>query len=109
MLLGNDFDNKGFDRVLNGPTSAQWLDPWVDHLRAKGVTFHVGQALSRLSPNGRHIGSATVVDANGVPQPVVADWYVAAIPCEKLAAVSPRMSSLPTRGWPTWHCCAPNG
>ncbi len=87
LLLGNDFDNKGFDRVLNGPTSAQWLDPWVNHLRAKGVTFHVGQALSRLTPNGRHIGSATVVDANGVPQPVVADWYVAAIPCEKLAAV----------------------
>ena len=35
LLLGNDFDNKGFDRVLNGPTSSQWLDPWVDHLRRR--------------------------------------------------------------------------
>ena len=87
LLLGNDFDAKGFDRVLNGPTSSQWLDPWVDHLRRKGVAFQVGQALSQLSPNGRHIASATVVDANGAPQPVVADWYISAIPCEKLAAV----------------------
>jgi uncharacterized protein with NAD-binding domain and iron-sulfur cluster len=51
------------------------------------VGFRVGQTLSRLTPNGRHIASATVVDANGVAQPVVADWYVSAIPCEKLAAV----------------------
>ncbi|MBB2769159.1 MULTISPECIES: FAD-dependent oxidoreductase [Mycolicibacterium] len=87
LLLGNDYDNKGFDRVLNGPTSSQWLDPWVAHLRSKGVTFHVGQALARLTPDGEHIASATVVGPGGVAQPVVADWYVSAIPCEKLAAV----------------------
>jgi uncharacterized protein with NAD-binding domain and iron-sulfur cluster len=87
LLLGNDRDNKGFDRVLNGPTSSQWLDPWVEHLRGQGVAFKIGQALSRLTPNGKHIQSATVVDGNGVPHPVAADWYVSAIPCEKLAAV----------------------
>lgn len=73
--------------MLNGPTSSQWIDPWVQHLRSKGVTFHVGHALSRLTPNGKHIASATVVGPNGVSQQVVADWYVAAIPCAKLAAV----------------------
>lgn len=87
LLLGNDSDNKGFDRVLNGPTSSQWLDPWVDHLRAQGVTFRVGEALARLTPNGRHIESATVVSTGGMPRQVTADWYVSAIPCEKLAAV----------------------
>jgi uncharacterized protein with NAD-binding domain and iron-sulfur cluster len=87
LLLGNDYDNKGFDRVLNGPTSSQWLDPWVAHLRSKGVTFRVGQALTKLTPDGRRIGSATVIDNNGVSHPVVADWYVSAVPCEKLAAV----------------------
>jgi uncharacterized protein with NAD-binding domain and iron-sulfur cluster len=66
LLLGNDYDCKGFDRVLNGPTSAQWIDPWVAHLKSLGVTFQLGQALSELTPNGTHI---------------------AAIPCEKLAAV----------------------
>ncbi|WP_273733125.1 hydroxysqualene dehydroxylase [Mycolicibacterium septicum] len=87
LLLGNDIDNKGFDRVLNGPTSLQWIDPWVAHLQSLGVTFRLGQALARLTPNGRHIASATVVDGNGVAQPVVADWYISAVPCEKLAAV----------------------
>lgn len=51
------------------------------------MTFRLGQSLARLTPNGRHIGSATVVDGNGVSQPVVADWYISAVPCEKLAAV----------------------
>ena len=87
LLLGNDFDNKGFDRVLNGPTSSQWLDPWIAHLRSLGVTFHVGKALSRLNVDGRHVATATVVGPNGVPEPVLADWYVSAVPCEKLAAV----------------------
>ncbi|MGV0852388.1 hydroxysqualene dehydroxylase [Mycolicibacterium phlei] len=87
LLLGNDSDNKGFDRVLNGPTSSQWLDPWVDYLRQQGVTFRTGHALSRLHPDGRHIESATVVNNLGIPQQVSADWYVSAIPCEKLAAV----------------------
>ncbi|KUI30524.1 twin-arginine translocation pathway signal protein [Mycobacterium sp. IS-1496] len=87
LLLGNDYDNKGFDRVLNGPTSSQWLDPWVAHLRSKGVTFRVGEALARLTPDGAHIASATVVGPGGATRPVVADWYVSAIPCEKLAAV----------------------
>lgn len=87
LLFGNDTDCKGFDRVLNGPTSSQWLDPWVDHLRSQGVTFFIGQALSRLTPNGHHIESATVTDAFGIPHQVQADYYISAIPCEKLAAV----------------------
>lgn len=87
LLLGNDIDNKGFDRVLNGPTSSQWIDPWVAHLRSKGVDFRVGQALTGFSTDGRHITAATVAGGNGVPQPVHADWYISALPCEKLAAV----------------------
>ena len=86
-MLGNDFDNKGFDRVLNGPTSSQWLDPWVAHLRSLGVTFHVGKALCESDDQRPHIASATVTGAGGVTEPVVADWYVSAIPCEKLAGV----------------------
>ena len=65
LQLGNDFDNKGFDQVLNGPTSEQWLDPWVEHLRP-GVTFKWGRH-SRLTRNSRHIASATVVDPTAPP------------------------------------------
>jgi uncharacterized protein with NAD-binding domain and iron-sulfur cluster len=87
LLLGNDIDGKGFDRVLNGPTSSQWIDPWVRYLQAKGVDFRVGQALTRLTTMGNRIASATVTDVTGIPQLVQADWYISAIPCEKLAAV----------------------
>ncbi|MFG1934104.1 FAD-dependent oxidoreductase [Mycobacterium sp. NPDC048908] len=87
LLLGNDYDCKGFDRVLDGPTSAQWIDPWVAHLNGLGVTFKLGQALSRLSPNGKHIASATVVTVRVCLTRSPPDWYVSAVPCEKLAAV----------------------
>jgi uncharacterized protein with NAD-binding domain and iron-sulfur cluster len=87
LLFGNDTDNKGFDRVLNGPTSSQWIDPWVSHLGSKGVGFRVGQALSGFTIAGQHITGATVTDALGISRPVQADWYVSAVPCEKLAAV----------------------
>src|SRR5262249_25063195 len=28
------------DRVLRGPTNEVWIDPWVEYLRSRGVTFH---------------------------------------------------------------------
>lgn len=87
LTLGNDIDQKGFDRVLNGPTSEVWLDPWIEHLRSLGVTFQVGQALSALKSNGPHVVSATVVDKGGASQAVHADWFISAVPCEKFAAV----------------------
>jgi uncharacterized protein with NAD-binding domain and iron-sulfur cluster len=37
-----------FDRVLNGPTNDAWIDPWVSHLRAKGVVFHTERELARI-------------------------------------------------------------
>ena len=29
------------DRVLNGPTNDVWIDPWLDHLRRRGVDYHL--------------------------------------------------------------------
>lgn len=42
---------------------------------------------ARRVHNGSTRGSPTVVGPGGVAQLVTADWYVSAIPCEKLAAV----------------------
>jgi uncharacterized protein with NAD-binding domain and iron-sulfur cluster len=33
------------DRMLNGPTNEVWIDPWIEHLRSRGVRFHLGQEL----------------------------------------------------------------
>jgi uncharacterized protein with NAD-binding domain and iron-sulfur cluster len=36
------------DRVLNGPTSDVWIDPWVAHLKGRGVEFHAGYELDSI-------------------------------------------------------------
>ena len=35
------------DRVLNGPTSDVWIDPWVELLREQGVELHLGHQCRR--------------------------------------------------------------
>ncbi len=42
------FKTSGFDRVLNGPTSAVWIDPWVKYLQSRGVTFHAERELTGI-------------------------------------------------------------
>jgi hypothetical protein len=36
------------DRILDGPTSEVWIDPWVDHMRGCGAQFHLGWELERI-------------------------------------------------------------
>ncbi len=47
------------DRVLDGPTSEVWIDPWVRHLQALGVKFHFGYDLEAIAfdGSGPHIAS----------------------------------------------------
>ncbi|WP_067816162.1 hydroxysqualene dehydroxylase [Nocardia inohanensis] len=87
LNLDNDSDGKGNDRVLNGPTSETWINPWVDYLRSIGVTFHQGYQLTGFATDGAHLTSATVTDANGGRQTVEADYYVSAIPLDKVSRV----------------------
>lgn len=73
----------GVDRILNGPTNAAWIDPWVTYLRSRGVHFVMGQRANRLSCAGGRIDSVTVTDAQGTATSVVADHYLCAMPVEK--------------------------
>lgn len=44
------FTSTGLDRVLDGPTSRVWIDPWVEHLRSKhDVVFHPNRELSSIA------------------------------------------------------------
>jgi uncharacterized protein with NAD-binding domain and iron-sulfur cluster len=40
------------DRVLNGPTSEVWIEPWVDFLTKKGVVFHQNWELDSIDMSG---------------------------------------------------------
>lgn len=84
--MGRGNEPGGFiDRVLNGPTTEKWLDPWVQHLQAQGVRFEVGGRVDALAVGGGRITGATARDAGGQARPIQADWFICAMPSERAA------------------------
>src|SRR5215210_7316489 len=85
------------DRVLDAPTSKVWIDPWVEHLRSRGVEVQLGAPVEALHLAGGRIDGAT---AGG--RRIRADHYVAALPVEvmrqlaspALRAAEPRLGGL---------------
>jgi uncharacterized protein with NAD-binding domain and iron-sulfur cluster len=85
------------DRVLDGPTSDVWIDPWAAHLEGLGVTFHREAPVEGIQLAGGRVASVT---AGG--QTITADHYVAAVPVEimrllagpELRAAEPRLKRL---------------
>ncbi|HET8820091.1 MAG TPA: FAD-dependent oxidoreductase [Thermoleophilaceae bacterium] len=72
------------DRVLNGPTSDVWIDPWLDHLRGRGVKLRLRHQVQAIHCEGRRVTGVSAV-ADGQPERLEADWYVAALPVEVMA------------------------
>jgi uncharacterized protein with NAD-binding domain and iron-sulfur cluster len=81
MLLDVVGDGATTDRVLNGPTSHQWLVPWMNHLRRIGVRLHGGARLTGLTVAGHQVTGAEVT-TGATATPVVADYYVLALPAQ---------------------------
>jgi uncharacterized protein with NAD-binding domain and iron-sulfur cluster len=85
------------DRVLDAPTSEVWIDPWVAHLRSRGVEVRLSAPVEALHLAGRRLAGATVAGER-----VEADHYVAALPVEvmrllaspPLRAAEPRLKGL---------------
>jgi uncharacterized protein with NAD-binding domain and iron-sulfur cluster len=71
------------DRVLNGPTNDVWIDPWLEYLRGRGVVYHIDSDVRGIHCEGGRIRSATVV-RNGRPSEVEGDYYIAALPIERM-------------------------
>src|SRR5690348_7356761 len=67
------------DRVLDGPTSEVWIDPWTAELGRLGVEIRFSAAVDEIrSTDGRVTGIA------GAGFEDTADLYVAAVPVEVL-------------------------
>src|SRR4051795_7643598 len=85
------------DRVLDGPTSDVWIDPWAAHLEGLGVQFRRGAPVEGIQMAGGRVTGATVGG-----ETVTADRYVAAVPVEvmrllaspALRAAEPRLKRL---------------
>ena len=79
------------DRVLDGPTSDVWIDPWAAHLEGLGVDIRRDAPVEGIQIAGGRITGATVAGA-----PVTADHYVAAVPVEIMRTLArPRPARRP--------------
>ena len=77
------------DRVLNGPTSDVWIDPWVEEVGRLGVDLRFGLAVSAIESEDGHVTgiSGHAVDEAGTVGAAFADsadHYIAAVPVEVL-------------------------
>ena len=81
MGRGND---GALDRVLDLPTNEAWIDPWMTYLRGRGVRFVSGQRLVRYDVEGGRIAAAILADNKGTTSRVESDWFVSAMPVERV-------------------------
>ncbi len=72
-----------FDRLLSGPTNDVWIDPWTQYLQTLGVELHPGVSITGIETDGRHV-TGVAVDSGPAIQ---ADYYIAAMPVERMAAL----------------------
>jgi uncharacterized protein with NAD-binding domain and iron-sulfur cluster len=93
LLLGIITPTDQFDRVLDGPTTEVWLQPWLDYLTSRGVVFHFGAQVTQIGCAGGVITGVTV-QTGTVSEVVTGDYYVAAMPVERLhPLVTPAMAA----------------
>jgi uncharacterized protein with NAD-binding domain and iron-sulfur cluster len=105
LLLQRLFDLAGLggrtDRLLDAPTSDVWIDPWLEHLLARGVSLHAGAAVVGVECTDGRIAGVTI-EQHGSRGVIQADHYVAALPVEQLTkllspalvAAEPRLALL---------------
>ena len=76
------------DRVLNGPTSDVWINPWLSHIRDLGVDYRLGHRVEVIHSRGIEV---TGVSGHQVAWPGQrvgssfadrGDYYVSAVPVE---------------------------
>jgi uncharacterized protein with NAD-binding domain and iron-sulfur cluster len=71
------------DQVLDGPTSEVWIQPWLRHLRKHNVKLRTNCTVAGIQCDGKRITGVTI-QGSGAPQRIVADYYVVALPVERL-------------------------
>jgi len=74
------------DRLLNGPTNDAWINPWVEHLKKKGVKFIFNSPLKKFNCDNQKVTSATIFQ-DGSEKNILADYFLGAVPVEVMAKV----------------------
>ena len=94
LLFGmTDESVSSTDRVLNGPTSPQLIDPWIAHIRALSGKYTSGVACTGFNCEKGRITSVSLLNrTNHETWTESADYYVSALPVEVMGPlVTPQM------------------
>lgn len=81
LMLGLMCSPGGFDRLLNGPTNAAWIDPWIAYLKTLDVGLVGNSVVQSIKLDGERV-SKVMINQGGTVAPVSADFYVSALPVE---------------------------
>jgi uncharacterized protein with NAD-binding domain and iron-sulfur cluster len=93
MLLHIVQPGNAADRVLNGPTSDVWIDPWRKYLTSLGVVYRTDAEVVSINLSRGRVVSVTVV-RDGAAHDISGDYFVAALPIERMAAlVTPALAA----------------
>lgn len=85
------------DRVLNGPTNEAWIDPWLDHLRSRGVRYQLNAKVTAVHLEKQRIRDIEV-QIDGASHRVGGDYFVFAVPVEDMVdLISPQMLQIDPR------------
>lgn len=84
LILGMVEPGKPVDRLLNGPTSKVWIDPWHDYLAGHGVRFHLGERAKEIRFAAGQV-EQVMLDGPAGEQAIRADYYIFALPVERMA------------------------
>src|SRR6478752_7342885 len=50
------------DRILNGPTNDVWINPWLEHMKAKGLKYNLNSPAKRFITDKKEKIAAVVVE-----------------------------------------------
>ena len=94
LLFGILAPGVASDRLLNGPTNQVWIQPWLEHLTAVGLVYHLDAEVTEIHVRGGRVAGATV-QADGRTLQATGDWFIGALPVERMAPlVTPAMMAL---------------
>ena len=101
MLTFLDPSAGSTDRLLDGPTNLIWIDPWSSHLEFSGVHYVYEAEVEEILCDSRRV-TGVAVRRQGNRTIVQGDYYVAAIPLERMAplinsrvlAIDPHLGNL---------------
>lgn len=86
LILGMVSPTHPTDRLLDGPTTKVWIEPWRAHLEGLGVQFHHDTAALQFGISDGACSGVEVISGE-TRSTVTADAYVFALPVERMARV----------------------